>query len=200
MTTPRATGPREDGDDGAIGPLVRARRKRLRLTLKELALRTGLSISFLSQVERNQASPSLSSLIGIARVLGVGIDAFVEPPGGARMVSRAAERMLFSLVPNGVQYGRISSEFPDQDLHANTAVIPPGYVSPTIALDGEVIVYVLDGVLWYRVGDDAFDLAVGDAIHFKTRQRHAWGNRTAAEVRLLCVSTVPYFMRGTPAR
>lgn len=200
MTTPRTqTGARDEGSD-SIGPLVRARRRRLGLTLKELALRTGLSISFLSQVERNQASPSLSSLIGIARVLGVGIDAFVDPPGGARMVSRADERTLFSLVPNGVQYGRVSSDIPDQDLHANTAVIPPGYVSPTITLDGEVIVYVLEGVLWYRVGEDSFELGAGDAIHFKTRMRHAWGNRTEAEVRLLCVSTVPYFMRGTPAR
>jgi transcriptional regulator with XRE-family HTH domain len=54
-----------------IGAAIRDRRKRLGMTLRELAVACGLSVPFLSQVERNQALPSLVSLTAIAGALGV---------------------------------------------------------------------------------------------------------------------------------
>ncbi|MGF6228442.1 transcriptional regulator with XRE-family HTH domain [Inquilinus ginsengisoli] len=53
-----------------LGRAIRARRRALDLTLKDLGLRSGLSVGFLSQLERDLATPSLSALSGIAGALG----------------------------------------------------------------------------------------------------------------------------------
>ena len=55
----------------AIGEVVRAARKAQDLTLKQLARRTGLSVSLLSQIERGESSASISSLYKIARALAL---------------------------------------------------------------------------------------------------------------------------------
>lgn len=54
-----------------IGAQIRAFRKERDLTLKQLARRTGLSVSLLSQIERAESSASVSSLYKIAAALGV---------------------------------------------------------------------------------------------------------------------------------
>ena len=55
----------------AIGEVVRNARKAQDLTLKQLARRTGLSVSLLSQIERGESSASISSLYKIARALAL---------------------------------------------------------------------------------------------------------------------------------
>jgi ribosome-binding protein aMBF1 (putative translation factor) len=53
----------------AIGSTIRESRKNQDLTLKQLARRTGLSVSLLSQIERAESSASISSLYKIASAL-----------------------------------------------------------------------------------------------------------------------------------
>lgn len=65
------TGDPETRMHQSIGERVRAGRKALDLTLKQLARRTGLSVSLLSQVERAESSASISSLYKIANALGL---------------------------------------------------------------------------------------------------------------------------------
>ena len=52
-----------------IGDTIRGLRKSKELTLKQMSRRTGLSISLLSQIERAESSPSISSLYKIAMAL-----------------------------------------------------------------------------------------------------------------------------------
>ena len=52
-----------------IGETIRTLRKEKELTLKQMSRRTGLSISLLSQIERAESSPSISSLYKIAMAL-----------------------------------------------------------------------------------------------------------------------------------
>jgi len=70
------------GDALHLGPRLRALRLEQRLSLRALAGRTGFSASFLSQVELEQASPSLVSLDRIAAALGLGLAALLSPPDG----------------------------------------------------------------------------------------------------------------------
>ncbi|MBV5273437.1 MAG: helix-turn-helix transcriptional regulator, partial [Lamprocystis purpurea] len=57
----------------SFGELLRNRRKKLRLTLNEVALQSGLSVSFISLAERGKATPSIVSLSRIAQALDVNI-------------------------------------------------------------------------------------------------------------------------------
>jgi two-component system OmpR family response regulator len=55
----------------AVGDLIRSLRKDRDLTLKQLATRSGLSMSLLSQMERGETSASVESLYRVALALGV---------------------------------------------------------------------------------------------------------------------------------
>ena len=57
---------------------IRKYRKKLNLTIKDLAERTGLSIGYISQLERDEAEPSLSSLRKIAKEFDVPIYLRIE--------------------------------------------------------------------------------------------------------------------------
>ncbi|WP_430512589.1 helix-turn-helix domain-containing protein [Pannonibacter phragmitetus] len=67
------------------------------MTLQQLADQAGISVGFLSQVERGKATPSLGTLAAIADALGVEIDWFVATPKPANSITRSGERELFSL-------------------------------------------------------------------------------------------------------
>ncbi len=79
-------------DDGALGTSIRRARKRQGLTIQQVAETSGLSISFISQVERDLVSPSVTSLQKISRALGMQIGGFFEERGRSGRVVRAHER------------------------------------------------------------------------------------------------------------
>lgn len=55
----------------SIGEVIRNTRKKQKLTLKEVAKAGSISVSFLSEIERNKANPSISVLKRIANALNV---------------------------------------------------------------------------------------------------------------------------------
>jgi len=87
----------------AIGSKIRALRQRLNRTLDETAKAAGISKPFLSQVERGQATPSITSLVGIAQALGVTVQYFVDTPTEAKSVCRGDELKFFGLADPGGQ-------------------------------------------------------------------------------------------------
>ena len=74
-----------------LGQKIRKRRRAIDMTLRQVSERIGLSIGFLSQIERGMSAPSLASLCNIAEALGVSVDAFVNPPLQQGPVSRPGE-------------------------------------------------------------------------------------------------------------
>jgi len=81
-TTVTASGQDEATDQHAVGDSIRTLRKLKQKTLKQVAAETGLSIGYLSQVERNQSSPSIKALHAISRALDVNITWFFGTEGG----------------------------------------------------------------------------------------------------------------------
>ena len=63
-----------------VGAIIRARRRQMQMTLQELGDSAGVSVGYLSQVERDHATPSLGTLAQVARALDVGIDYFIATP------------------------------------------------------------------------------------------------------------------------
>jgi DNA-binding NtrC family response regulator len=61
-----------------IGARVRAERQRQELTLKQVARRTGLSVSLLSQIERSESAASVASLYKIASALSSPLQSFFD--------------------------------------------------------------------------------------------------------------------------
>jgi len=87
-----------------LGNRLRARRQELGLSLRELAERVGLTASFLSQIERDLASPSIESLRKISNALEVPIFHFLVEPDAKSPVVRRGERALLKLPDSNLTY------------------------------------------------------------------------------------------------
>ena len=176
-----------------VGALIRARRRQLHLTLQALADAAGISVGYVSQVERDLATPSLGTLAQIARSLDVGVDYFISTPDIESALSRSGERHSFSVSGSSVLYERIGTDFAGNVLSSFIITVPPGYRSETVSHEGEEIIYILEGELTVRVEPDEMVLANGDGFHFRGNRPHAWWNVTDRDVRLLWTGTVPLF-------
>ncbi len=173
-----------------VGALIRARRRQLHMTLQRLGEMAGLSAGFLSQVERDQATPSLGALAGIARALGVDIDYFVATPSIGSGVTRAAERVTFSLPGSSVLYQRLHTEFPGRGLSSFIMIVPPGHRSEMVHHEGDELIFVLEGEIAQTVDGQTLRLAAGDSLHFRGSSDHGWANETSENVTLLWVGTM----------
>lgn len=176
-----------------VGAMIRARRKQLHLTLQALSAAANVSVGYLSQVERDHATPSLGTLAGIARALDVGMDYFIATPPIESALTRNGQRPAFSVAGSSILYERIGADFAGNVLSSFILTIPPGYASETISHEGEEIVYILEGELIVRVDDEAMVLRVGDGFHFRGNRPHAWSNSGPGQTRLLWTGTVALF-------
>lgn len=176
-----------------IGALIRARRRQLQLTLQELSDAAGISVGYLSQVERDHATPSLGTLAQIARSLDVGVDYFIATPSPEDGVTRAGERDRFSVNGSSILYERIATDFAGNVLSSFIMTLPPGYRSETVSHEGEEILYVLDGTITHWLDGEAMTLSAGDSLHFRGNRLHAWANQTDRPARLLWTGTLPLF-------
>jgi len=178
----------------ALGKKIRKRRRAMDMTLQQVAERVGLSIGFLSQIERGTSTPSLASLCNIAEVLGTNVDAFIKPPRQSSPVSRPGEREAFSLGDARRTYELLGAGFPGAKLHPTLVRRPPGHVSEIMHNEGEDFVYVLEGCMLLEVNGERHILNKGDSMHFQSHLPHrsaTLGTETTLE---LWVRTQPLFL------
>lgn len=183
-----------------VGALIRARRRQLQMTLQALCDAAGISVGYLSQVERDHATPSLGTLAQIAKSLEVGIDYFISTPGVDEGLTRESGRNRFSVDGSSIVYERLGADFAGNVLSSFVLTIPAGYRSETVSHEGEEIVYMLEGAVTFRIDGDEITLSAGDSFHFRGNSPHAWANETVQAARLLWTGTLPLFRSSHPAR
>jgi len=192
MTEP-ATDDEEVSERAPLGRSLRVRRQELGLTLKDVAEGAGLSVGFISQVERGLTAPSLSSLAGIARVLDTHLTRFLTSPSGNSPSTRRDGRAAYAVDDSAMTYERISAAFVGSVLNSVIIHEPPGYRTEPIRHDGEEIFYILDGAITVDVDGDITILEAGDSIHFASSQKHSSWNHTAKSATILHVGTMDVF-------
>jgi transcriptional regulator with XRE-family HTH domain len=155
------------------------------LTLQELGGKSGVSVGYLSQVERDNAVPTLGTLAGIAAALDVAIDHFIAAPRQADSVTRAGERAAFGVSDTSITYEQIGAEFPGHELTSFIAHVPPGYRSETVQHAGEELLFVLEGEILQVVSGEEFLLRAGDSMHYLGQHPHSWSNPGQRPARVL---------------
>jgi mannose-6-phosphate isomerase-like protein (cupin superfamily) len=143
-------------------------------------------------VERNQATPSITSLIAIARALDVEIQYFINPPPFSEIVRRAASPEYLE-TGTKLRHIRLTGGHAERQMEALLIVIPPGFVAPTAAREGEGFYYVLEGKLTASLGNETFTLGPGDTAHFDQRHPFQMSNAGKRVLRLLWVGTPAIF-------
>ena len=175
---------------------LRERRRELGLTLKAVADAAGLSVGFISQIERGIAVPSLSSLVSVSRVLDVNVGDFLtsQPqPDENQVRTRQANRPVFAVSESSVTYERVSSSFPGHILRSVIMNEPPGHRSEPIAHEGEEMMFVLDGTITIEIDGERTILGTGDSVHFPSTRVHSSWNHSDKPATILWTGTMDVF-------
>ena len=87
-----------------LGEHVRNIRKKRGITLKELAEKTGLSIGYISQIERDLTDPSLSTLRKLSAALDIPTYLFMGGESSTGLTTRQADMLILSQPNSNVRY------------------------------------------------------------------------------------------------
>jgi transcriptional regulator with XRE-family HTH domain len=173
-----------------LGSKIRSLRLRLRRTLNETAAAAGISKPFLSQVERGLASPSLSSLSGIANALGVSSTYFVAEPSEERSVCRGDQLNFFGFADSANLFARLTSLGAARQLESLLVKMPPGQRRSEVATHAaEECMYVIAGEVLLTLEGETFALTAGDSAHYESTVPHSWENTAHMESVFLWVGT-----------
>ena len=190
-----------------LGSRIRQRRRELNLRLVELAEMCNISPSFLSQIERDQANPSISTLHEIAIALGVTVASFFAGPDDippspapevkkepAAYVVRANARKTLMYPGSGIKNELLSPDL-NRAIQMMYVVIPPGaFTGPEpLVHEGEECGLVLQGTVEIWVGDEHYILGPGDAIYQKSTIPHRSKNIGEDDVIIVVAITPPSF-------
>ena len=161
------------------------------MTMAELAEATGLTSGFLSQLERDLTSVSLSSLARICSALDVRFgDVLDEAPTGS--VIRREDASAWAAI--GAHEDTLLSSSEERRFHLLESRIPPGAGAGdelyTFPADVE-LVYVLAGQLELRVQEKLYLVGAGDTVTYSPRDPHTWRNPSEDEETVVLWFAVP---------
>ena len=162
----------------AIGAQVRALRKRQDMTATELAGQAGLSAGMLSKVENGAISPSLATLRSLAHALNVPLTDFFADFEQRQDVThvKAGEGLTIERrgTKSGHQYQLLGHPFPGDFAYE------PYYITLTrkaeayasFRHEGMEFIYILEGEVGYRHGNQVYRLKPGDSLFFSATAAH----------------------------
>lgn len=198
-----------------LGIKIRRQRQNKDMTLKMLAEETGLSVSFLSEIERGVSKPSMSSLRSIAQVLGLSLLSFADEDA-------ADDSTNSNLISIDKHYGNYISDvkvvranqrkrlgYPDRpgyyelltpDLNRMLEVlyvkIEPGFETgpePIIDPPGEKFIFVMKGIFQVIINDEETILNAGDSIYYPANASVHFKTIGSEPVELILTVTPPGF-------
>jgi transcriptional regulator with XRE-family HTH domain/transposase-like protein len=175
-------------------PGQRFRRLRMRrgLSLAQVARATGVSVGFLSALERGQMRSSIATLRRIARFYRTNILSFFEAAEENPRLVRPAQRKILETTP-GVRMELLAWGHTAMEPHL-FRVRPGGGSGESYAHEGEEFLHVLRGKfeIWLNSGEH-YRLKPGDSLYFESSTPHRWKNPGRSEAWLLWINTPPTF-------
>ncbi|MBN1313824.1 MAG: MerR family transcriptional regulator [Anaerolineales bacterium] len=175
-----------------LGKKLRVLRLQHGLTLEQAARQSGLSVSFISAVERGSAGISLTSLLKLTLAYNVLLqDLYKETTPGKTKLVKAADRLVFEPSNAGVRIEQLT--YGPARMEAQYFLLEPGASSEgAYSHKGEELIYVLEGSIDFFLDEDEYYHAeAGDCIYFSSHQFHRWENSAGGQTRLLWVNTTP---------
>lgn len=168
---------------------IKRLRKSKGYTLKDLSERTGLSVSFLSQLERGTSSLAITSLKKIADSFGVPIRQFFLTENSVNYVLKKEEQKTFRIEGSPVVYMRLNGEFDGRGLEPVLVKLEPRVRQEFESHLGEEFYYVIKGSVLIQLDGTDYVVRKGDTIHFPSQVPHSWENLLDEEAVLLSIVT-----------
>lgn len=177
-----------------IGLKIKRLRLALNLTQEELADRTELSKSFISQVERDLTSPSIATLIDILQALGTDLKEFFGDETDSQIVFHDADyfEKYDEELKNKTEW-IIPNAQKNQMEPIRVTLQPGGRTYLDDPHEGEEFGYVLSGQITIHLGQQSYKAKRGETFYFKSSSRHYIEAAGRAGASIIWVSTPPNF-------
>jgi len=180
-----------------VGRKLRKVRGELGLSLRQLSEKVAVSPSTIQKIESNQISPTLVTVLRIAKGLGKEIQFFLDqdheptsvvffPKEQRRLISPPGLRFTIDLLTDGLAHQRFSSVI--------LAIPPGGKRGSHLHHRGEELQHCLSGKVEFIIQGKKYVLTPGDTIHFKSDLRHSWMNVGKGVATLLMVCAPPLYV------
>jgi transcriptional regulator with XRE-family HTH domain len=185
-----------------VGEKIKQIREMRKVSLDELAERSGMDIAMVLKIEEGKNVPSLAPLIKIARALGVRLGTFLddsdsygpvvvrfgEHQKGVRFTSQASEAR------EHLNFFSLAFDKAGRNMEPFIVDIEPGQQSDFMlsSHEGEEFIYVLEGEVEINYGKEIYKLGKGDSIYLDSivlHNVHAGDNKSA---RILAVVYAPF--------
>jgi len=181
--------------DKEIGGRLKAIRRQLNLSQRQLARQSGVANATISQVEAGKLNPTVSMLKKILDGVPMSLGDFFadELQSQDRKFFRADE--LAEIADGGVSFRQVGSNLATKAIQLLKECYQPGAGTGKHSLthEGEECGIILKGRLRVTVGDDVSTLTAGDAYYFKSSQPHTFENTGSEPCELITACTPPSF-------
>lgn len=165
-----------------LGSELKKLRKGRKMTLKELSAESGLSISFLSQVERDLRTMTFTSLKKISEALDVNVNFFFDD-NQKDPVDTASLNGNFS-------YEDLSGDIENPLFTPALVELKAGETQHSpYTHRGQEFIYVLSGTLQVIIEGDRTVLGPGESIHIDSKVEHEWYNDSDEPAKILLISS-----------
>ncbi len=169
----------------AIGDRLRAARRAQGMTLADLAAATGLNKGFLSKVERDETSPSVTTLVAICEVLSLSIGSLFEGPEVEVIDLDEAPRINMG---GADVIDRLVTPRHESRLQILRSTLAPGSSGGddlyTINCDIEVL-HVISGAVDVQFTDGKYRVTAGQTMRLRGREPHTWHNAHDGDTELI---------------
>lgn len=190
---------RENVLEVAIGREVRAFRKQQEITVAELSATTGLSIGMLSKIENGNTSPSLTTLQTLANALSVPLTSFFHGFEESRMAVHTKAGEGVELERDGTRANHQYNLLGHIGANASGVIVEPYLITltaesdvfPTFQHGGIETIYMLEGEVDYRHGEQVYPLKPGDSLFFDADSPHGPQVLVKLPARYLSVISYP---------
>ncbi len=183
---------------GNVGTEIRRLRNIRKLTLDGLSRATGLSVGYLSQVERNKSSPTVKALFDISHALGVTINWFfhegaTDERAGDRFIVRS-ERRRSIRYDTGIVDELLNTQAV-KSFEFLMSTFPPGFTfqDEPYSHDGEECGLVIKGRLNIQIDGIEYQLGEGDSFSFPSSLKHRYTNPGEEETRVIWCTSPPTY-------
>jgi transcriptional regulator with XRE-family HTH domain len=190
----------DEGDklERYLGNTVRELRQQHGLTIADVADRAGISRGMLSKIENAQTATSLETLARLAHALGVSMATLFRhydtPEGGAQLVKKdEAMEVVRRGTKRGHTYHLLAYDQGPTKLFEPFLITidHESEVFPTFEHPGTEFLYMLEGIIEYRHGQNTYRMEPGDALTFQGQVPHGPEKLIACPIRFLSVLIYP---------
>ncbi|RAK12765.1 XRE family transcriptional regulator [Halanaerobium saccharolyticum] len=181
-------------DNTKLGQRIRQKRKAKGMSLNDVAEKIQKTSSYLSQVERGLAEPSITALREIARALEVPIFYFLIEEENHNAVVRKDERRILNFPGSHLTFELLSPDL-NREMEVIAATLEPGAATSEDPLNhlGEECTIVIQGRMYIKIGDQEYELDPGDSIYYKASLPHKIESIGEDDLHFISAITPPNF-------